>query len=383
MIAMNPKVLEIADALDRERAAGPRARPAARHPDRRQGQLRDRRHADHRRHAGADRLHDRPRRVPGEAAARRRRDHHRQDQPARARRRHHHDQLARRPDAQSRTIRRATPAGRAAAPARRSPPASPRPAWAATPAARSGFPSANNNLFGLRGTMGLSSRDGIIPLSHTPGHRRTAGAHGRPTSRSMLDATVGADPADAVTQASAGHIPPSYRELLEGRRAEGRRASACVKNLFGAAPDDDEVGGDRSQGARGDEDGRRRARRRLDCRASTSRCAAPALIDAEFKFDLIDYLARWPNAPVHSLGEILDARRLRAALEHDVQAAQRADGARHARRRAGAGEADGAARDRSRATMDGAAARRARVPAAAPQGGARSASRSAAARTVS
>jgi hypothetical protein len=31
-----------------------------------------------------------------------------------------------------------------------------------------------------------------------------------------------------------------------------------------------------------------------------------SLIDAEFKFDLIDYLARWPNAPVHSLREILD-----------------------------------------------------------------------------
>ena len=29
------------------------------------------------------------------------------------------------------------------------------------------IPSANNNLVGLRGTLGLSSRFGIIPLSHT------------------------------------------------------------------------------------------------------------------------------------------------------------------------------------------------------------------------
>ena len=43
MIAMNRKVLEIADALDRERAARAPARPAARDSDRRQGQLRDRR----------------------------------------------------------------------------------------------------------------------------------------------------------------------------------------------------------------------------------------------------------------------------------------------------------------------------------------------------
>ena len=49
MIAMNPRVLETADALDRERRARGAARAAARHSDRRQGQLRDGGHADHRR----------------------------------------------------------------------------------------------------------------------------------------------------------------------------------------------------------------------------------------------------------------------------------------------------------------------------------------------
>ena len=88
------------------------------------------------------------------------------------------------------------------------------------------IPSANNNLFGLRGTMGLSSRDGIIPLSHT---QDIGGPLARTVTdlATMLDVTVGADPADAITQASAGHIPPSYRDAAEGRRAEGRRASAC------------------------------------------------------------------------------------------------------------------------------------------------------------
>jgi len=40
-----------------------------------------------------------------------------------------------------------------------------------------------------------------------------------------------------------------------------------------------------------------------------------SLIDAEFKFDLMAYLARWPNAPVHSLGEILDRGDYSTALE--------------------------------------------------------------------
>src|SRR5688572_29385468 len=61
------------------------------------------------------------------------------------------------------------------------------------------IPASLNNLFGLRGTMGLSSRDGIIPLAITQDI-------GGPLARSvtdlalMLDATVGFDPADAVTQ---------------------------------------------------------------------------------------------------------------------------------------------------------------------------------------
>src|SRR5262249_62008850 len=40
-----------------------------------------------------------------------------------------------------------------------------------------------------------------------------------------------------------------------------------------------------------------------------------SVINAEFKFDLIDYLAQFPNAPVHSLGDILDRGLYDKALE--------------------------------------------------------------------
>src|SRR4029453_17054119 len=59
-------------------------------------------------------------------------------------------------------------------------------------------PASQNNLVGLRGTQGLSSRTGIVPLSSTQDI-------GGPIARSvsdlaiMLDATVGPDPADAST----------------------------------------------------------------------------------------------------------------------------------------------------------------------------------------
>ena len=70
---------------------------------------------------------------------------------------------------------------------------------------QSGFLQPTNNLFGLRVTQGLSSRDGIIPLSHT---QDVAG----PLARSMvdlvtvLDATVGSDPTDPQT-ADADNAP--------------------------------------------------------------------------------------------------------------------------------------------------------------------------------
>jgi len=51
--------------------------------------------------------------------------------------------------------------------------------------------------------------------------------------------------------------------------------------------------------------------------------AGSSVINAEFKFDLIDYLARFPRAPVHSLGEILDSGRYHASLEGNFRTRNR------------------------------------------------------------
>ena len=174
------------------------------------------------------------------------------------------------------------------------------------------IPSANNNLFGLRGTMGLSSRDGIIPLSHT---QDIGGPLARTVSdlAVMLDATVGADPADEVTQRGAGHIPPSYRALLTADALKGVRIGIVI-DMFGAAADDDGVGAVVKKAlAEMEKSGAELVDVSLpgiDAQMRTS-----SLIDAEFKFDVISYLARFPNAPVHSLGEILDRGDYASALE--------------------------------------------------------------------
>ena len=61
-----------------------------------------------------------------------------------------------------------------------------------------------------------------------------------------------------------------------------------------------------------------------------------SVIDAEFKFDLMDYLAQFPNAPVHSLGDIIDRGLYHAELEdtfkrRDAGSARETDAYRRAR----------------------------------------------------
>jgi amidase len=174
------------------------------------------------------------------------------------------------------------------------------------------IPAANNNLFGLRGTMGLSSRQGIIPLSHTQDV-------GGPLARSvvdvalMLDATVGADADDPVTRDGEGHRAASYRDALAPEALAGARLGV-VRNLFGSAPEDTE-GGDVVRKAI--DAMRDRGATIVDVAIAGLETAlqGSSVINTEFKFDLLDYLARYPQAPVHSLGDILERGDYHAALE--------------------------------------------------------------------
>lgn len=173
-------------------------------------------------------------------------------------------------------------------------------------------PASQNDLVGLRGTQGLSSRTGIVPLSSTQDI-------GGPLARSIpdlavaLDATVGPDPADPSTAISAGHIPASYRDALRGDALKGARIGV-VRSLFGTAPEDQEV----TTVVQTALEALKKAG------AEVTDIVIPGLdellrdssmINADFKFDFADYLARADNPPVKSLSEILDRGLMHAALE--------------------------------------------------------------------
>ena len=227
------------------------------------------------------------------------------------------------------------------------------------------IPAANQNLVGLRGTHGLSSRSGVMPLSST---QDIAGPLARTVTdlAIMLDATVGPDPADPITKENAGHIPKTYRESLVEGGLKGARIGV-LRSLWGSAPEDEEVAGI--------------VRRALDSMktqgAEVVDVAVPGLddllressvIDDEFKFDLMAYLAKHPNAPVKSLGDVIERGLHHAALDTQLQVAQCAGEARDRALPAGDDQTPRGSRRRA-GDARGAAHRRARLPHAAAQAG--------------
>lgn len=173
------------------------------------------------------------------------------------------------------------------------------------------IPAANNNLFGLRVTQGLSSRDGIIPLSHTQDV-------GGPLARSMidlvtlLDATVGSDPADKQTAVATGHIPDTYRNFLKTNALEGARVGLLSEYVQKDAPFGEvskvferAVAVMMKNGA---------IVVQLEVEGLDELLKDTSVIDMEFKRDLEAYLQQ-SDAPVKTLAGILDSGRYHAALE--------------------------------------------------------------------
>ena len=103
------------------------------------------------------------------------------------------------------------------------------------------IPSAHNNIVGLRPTIGLSSRAGIIPFSRTQDV-------GGPMARTVedialvLDATVGYDANDPVTTNGNGKTPRTYTSSLKRDALRGARIGVLTE-YFGGAPEDMEVAG--------------------------------------------------------------------------------------------------------------------------------------------
>jgi amidase len=191
--------------------------------------------------------------------------------------------------------------------------------------------AAHNALVTLRGTQGLSSRSGIVPLSHT---QDMAGPLARSVSdlALLLDATVGYDPADQQSALSLQKIPDSYTRALDLLALRGARIG-ILEDLLLVDPEDSEV-----VGVFGDAISELRA-----AGAQLERIKAPELVALmnsrvnglfvlahDFRTDIAAYLQRHPQPGIVSLEDILargqhddsidDSLRLAEAMDTDSAA---------------------------------------------------------------
>jgi Asp-tRNA(Asn)/Glu-tRNA(Gln) amidotransferase A subunit family amidase len=184
-------------------------------------------------------------------------------------------------------------------------------------------PAAHQALVGLRSTMGLVSRAGVVPLNMAAD---IAGAVTRSVADTalVLQVIAGADPADPVTAAGRDHVAASYAASLRADRLKGARlgvlhqaydtptldrevndvfrgALAELRNLGAKVIDPVEVVG-------------------LDTmRAQSGGCN-------QFKHDLNEYLAALGDkAPMHSLEEIVKSRRFHPSIQARLESGQAAD----------------------------------------------------------
>jgi amidase len=175
-------------------------------------------------------------------------------------------------------------------------------------------PSAHNSLVGIRGTQGLASRSGIIPLSST---QDIGGPIGRTVTdiAIVLDTIVGYDPTDPQTAASVGNIPKTYTDFLQLTGLRGARIG-LVTALLGSDPGGTEVATVvraavnemKIQGAEVVD---------VIIPGVTELIANDpgGIIAQDFKFDFNAYLAARPNAPVHSLEEVLASGKYHPTLQ--------------------------------------------------------------------
>ena len=164
-------------------------------------------------------------------------------------------------------------------------------------------PSAASGLVGIKPTVGLIGRSGIVPISHT---QDTAG----PMARTVRDAAIllgaltGVDPRDEATKASAGHARADYTPALNRDALRGARIGVARKRYTGYSVETDKL-----------------LEAALDLmKQHGATIVDPAdiatagqtddsefdMLEYEFKADLDKYLSGvGPNVAVHSLADVI------------------------------------------------------------------------------
>lgn len=172
-------------------------------------------------------------------------------------------------------------------------------------------PSGINGLVGIKPTLGLWSRQGIVPIAHS---QDTAGPMCRNVSdaATLLGALAEFDPNDAETHIEKGTIASDYTTFLKADGLKGKRIGIAsqmlpsdkrVKALF-----DQAVADLKAQGAEVIENVEFEHNRKW---------GSPSyqVLLYEFKADLNKYLAAHPKARVRTMADIIEFNKQNADKE--------------------------------------------------------------------
>jgi amidase len=173
-------------------------------------------------------------------------------------------------------------------------------------------PSSSNGLAGIKPTVGLVSRAGIIPISHS---QDTAG----PMCRTLRDAAImlgvltGVDPEDSYTSESQGKSHTDYTQFLDENGLKGARIGVARK-YFGFSEAVDGILAEaidvmKRQGATMVDPADIDTFGKFDESESL-------VLDYELKADIEKYLARLgPASPMKNLKDLIDFNNQNAAKE--------------------------------------------------------------------
>ncbi len=164
-------------------------------------------------------------------------------------------------------------------------------------------PSSINGLVGIKPTVGLVSRTGVIPISHS---QDTPGPMARSVSdaATLLSALAGVDPEDSATSAIKGNAHTDYTKFLDPRGLRGARLGV-LRSLFGFHEGVDALMNHaleilKQQGATLVDPVEIKSLSQLGN-------AEDLVLQYELKADMNAYLARLgPEAPVHTLKDIIE-----------------------------------------------------------------------------
>ncbi|UCC83217.1 MAG: amidase [Gemmatimonadota bacterium] len=186
-------------------------------------------------------------------------------------------------------------------------------------------PSSHNSLVGIRSTMGLTSRDGIVPLYLD---RDIGGPMARSVADAVavLDVIAGFDPADAVTEGAVEHKADRYADYLREDGLNGARIGV-VRQISDTETADPEIL-ERFEEALG------------AMRQSGAEIIDPVHIPEQdeiplgqrwcrrFKHDIEEYLASLgAEAPVGSLQEIIESGSYHPSIRRSLDYFQGIEGA--------------------------------------------------------